>query len=181
MVNRLSAQFCPEYFPWQHADGQSMPWLIAIRMGELADSSLLSRRLPPYQIGCYASPEYLSRCTPPEHSNDLIGHKTINLRYQNTGQLFRWPFRVGEREIEIVPSSTIIVEASEAVIAAITAGAGIGMAANFMVASLVRDKKLVPVLADFAIERRNISAVWHESRRSNPAVRAFLDHMLKHL
>ncbi|GMB63005.1 LysR family transcriptional regulator [Pectobacterium parmentieri] len=153
---------------------------IAIRIGDLADSNLLSRRLPPYQIGCYASPEYLASCAPLEHPNDLIGHKTVNLRYQNTGQLFRWPFRFGEREIEIVPSSAVTVDASEAVIAAIAAGAGIGMASNFMAISLVRDKKLVPVLSDFAVERRNISAVWHESRRSNPAVRAFLDHMLTH-
>ncbi|ACZ76260.1 MULTISPECIES: LysR family transcriptional regulator [Dickeya] len=153
---------------------------IAVRIGDLADSNLLSRRLPPYQIGCYASPEYLAHSPLPTHPNDLIGHKTINLRYQNTGQLFRWPFRIGEREVEIVPPSTVIVDASEAVIAAMAAGAGIGMASDFMATSLVRDKKLVPVLADFAVERRNISAVWHESRRSNPAVRAFLDHMLKY-
>ncbi|WP_038909513.1 LysR family transcriptional regulator [Dickeya oryzae] len=153
---------------------------IAIRIGELADSNLLLRRLPPYQIGCYASPEYLARRVPPQHPNDLPGHTTINLRYQNTGQLFRWPFRIGEREVEIVPPSTVIVDASEAVIAAVAAGAGIGMASDFMVAALVREKKLVPVLSDFAVERRNISAVWHESRRSNPAVRAFLDHMLKY-
>ncbi len=151
---------------------------IAIRLGELADSSLLLRRLPPYQIGCYASPEYLARCAPPQHPNDLSGHMTVNLRYQNTGQLFRWPFRVGEREIEMVPSSTIIADTSEAVIAAIVAGAGIGMAANFMAASRVSEKKLVPLLGDFAVERRDLSAVWHESRRANPAVRAFLDHML---
>jgi hypothetical protein len=77
----------------------------------------------------------------------LSGHTTVNLRYQNTGQLFRWPFRVGEREIEMVPSSTIIADTSEAVIAAIVAGAGIGMAANFMAASRVSEKKLVPLLA----------------------------------
>jgi DNA-binding transcriptional LysR family regulator len=79
-----------------------------------------------------------------------------------------------------VPSSTIIADTSEAVIAAIVAGAGIGMAANFMAASRVSDKKLVPLLCDFAVERHDMSAVWHESRRSNPAVRAFLDHMLSH-
>lgn len=151
---------------------------IAIRLGELADSNLLLRRLPPYQISCYASPEYVARCAPPQHPDDLSGHTTVNLRYQNTGQLFRWPFRVGERETEIVPSSTIIADTSEAVIAAVVAGAGIGMASNFMTASLVRDKKLIPLLCDFAVERHDISAVWHESRRANPAVRAFLEHML---
>ncbi len=152
---------------------------IAIRLGDLADSNLLSRRLSPYKLCCYASPEYLATCPPPRHPNELMVHKTVNLRYQNTGQVFRWPFRVGEREIEIVPPSNIIVDASEAVIAAVSAGAGIGMATSFMTASLVRKKALIPVLSDFAIERHNISAVWHESRRSNPAVRAFIDLMLE--
>ncbi|MDQ0019963.1 DNA-binding transcriptional LysR family regulator [[Curtobacterium] plantarum] len=151
---------------------------IAIRIGDLADSNLLSRRLSPYQIGCYASPDYLTRCPEPEHPNDLIGHKTVNLRYQNTGQIFRWPFRVGEREIEIVPSSAVIVDASEAVITAVAAGAGIGMVSSFMAASWVKRGELVPLLTDFSVERHNISAVWHASRRSNPAVRAFIDLML---
>ena len=87
--------------------------------------------------------------------------------------------RLGVREIEIVPSSNIIVDASEAVIAAVAAGAGIGMATSFMTASLVRKKALIPVLSDFTVERHNISAVWHESRCSNPAVRAFLAFMLE--
>ncbi|WP_315708236.1 LysR family transcriptional regulator [Brenneria uluponensis] len=153
---------------------------IAIRLGDLADSNLLSRRLSPYQMGCYASPEYLAKYPAPRHPNELIGHKTVNLRYQNTGQIFRWPFRFGEQEIEIVPSSNVIVDASEAVIAAVAAGAGIGMATSFMADSLVKNKKLVPLLTDFTVERHNISALWHESRRSNPAVRAFLDHLFGH-
>jgi len=152
---------------------------IAIRLGDFADSNLLSRRLSPYQMGCYASPEYLAKSPAPKHPNDLTGHKTVNLRYQNTGQIFRWPFRVGEREIEIVPSSAVIVDASEAVIAAVVAGAGIGMATSFMASSLVESHKLIPVLTDFSVERHNISTVWHESRRSNPAVRAFIALMLE--
>ena len=153
---------------------------IAVRLGDLADSNLLSRHLPPYQIGCYASPDYLARHSAPGHPNDLAEHKTVSLRYQNTGQVFRWPFRIGEQEIEIVPSSEIIIDVSEAVVAAVAAGAGIGMAASFMADSWVKNKKLVPLLTDFAVERQNISVLWHESRRSNPAVRAFLDHLFGH-
>ncbi|WP_353613156.1 LysR substrate-binding domain-containing protein [Mangrovibacter phragmitis] len=154
---------------------------IAVRLGELADSNLLSRHLSPYHIGCYASPEYLARHPAPEHPYDLNEHKTVNLRYQNTGQIFRWPFRVGEKEIEIVPSSSIIVDVSEAVVAAITAGAGIGMVASFIADSWVKDKKLVTLLAGYTVERHNISVLWHESRRSNPAVRVFLDHLFEHV
>lgn len=150
---------------------------IAIRIGDLADSRLLSRRLAPLRLCAFASPAYLAAKGTPAHPEDLEGHETVNLRYQSTGQLFRWPFRVGEREIEIVPSSAVIVDVSEAVIATVVAGGGIGISAAFIAAPYVARGELVPVLADHAVERHNITALWPESRRMNPAVRAFLDHL----
>ena len=148
---------------------------VAVRIGDLADSRLLSRRLLPHRLCCYASPEYLAGRGPPTHPDQLAEHETVSLRYQSSGQLFRWPFRVGDREIEIVTSSGIIVDASEAVLATIAAGSGIGMATSFMASAWVRRGALVPVLADYAVDRHNITALWPESRRSNPAVRAFLN------
>ncbi|MBX8545176.1 LysR family transcriptional regulator [Pseudomonas cichorii] len=154
---------------------------LAIRIGDLADSSLISRRLSPYKLCCYASPDYLARCGTPEHPDELVAHETVNLRYQSTGQEFRWPIRMGDKEIEILPSSPLIVDASEAVIVAIAAGAGIGMAASFMAAPWVKRKELIPILSDFAVDRHNITALWPESRRTNPAVRAFLDVLVAKL
>jgi DNA-binding transcriptional LysR family regulator len=148
---------------------------LAIRIGELPDSSLLSRRLLPYTLCCYASPDYLARCGTPRHPDELVEHETVKLRYQSSGQPLRWPFRISDKEIEILPPSAVIVDASEAVLAAMAAGAGIGMAASFMVASRLSREELVPVLSEFAVVRNNITAIWPESRRTNPAVRAFLD------
>ncbi|ORM61948.1 LysR family transcriptional regulator [Pantoea rodasii] len=148
---------------------------IAVRIGELQDSSLLSRRLPPYQLGCYASPHYLDKCGTPTHPNQLVEHETINLRYKSSGQLFRWPFRIGEREVEILPSASLVMDASEAILSAIASGAGIGMASSFMVKPWVERGELIPVLTEFAVERQNLTVLWPESRRANPAVRAFLD------
>lgn len=147
---------------------------LAVRIGDLADSRLLSRRLAPHRLCCYASPEYLATRGAPKHPQDLEAHETVNLRFQSTGQVFRWPFRIGDRDIEIVPSSGVIVDASEAVIATIAAGGGIGMGTSFMVAPWVKRGELIPVLSNFAVDRQNITAVWSESRRANPAVRAFL-------
>jgi DNA-binding transcriptional LysR family regulator len=73
----------------------------------------------------------------------------------------------------------IIVDASEAVLATIAAGAGIGMATSFMASAWIKRGELVAVLADYAVERNNITVLWPESRRSNPAVRAFTDTLLK--
>ena len=152
---------------------------LAVRIGELSDSSLLSRRLLPYTLGCYASPDYLARRGTPEHPDELAQHETVNLRYQNTGQTLRWPFRIADKEIEILPSSPVVVDASEAVLAAMVAGAGIGIAASFMAAPRVKRKELIPILSGFAVQRHNITAIWPESRRSNPAVRAFLDMLIE--
>jgi DNA-binding transcriptional LysR family regulator len=152
---------------------------LAVRIGELADSSHLSRRLLPYTLCCYASADYLARCGTPQHPDELTEHETVNLRYQSTGQTLRWPFRIADKELEILPSSPVVVDASEAVLVAIAAGAGIGMAASFMAAPRVKRQELIPILTEFAVQRHNITAIWPESRRTNPAVRAFLDVLIE--
>ncbi len=148
---------------------------VAVRIGDLPDSRLLSRKLAPYRLCCVASPAYLAARGAPAHPHDLDGHDTVNLRYQSTGQPFRWPFMIGGQEIEILPRSEIVVDASEAVMAALVAGGGIGIGASFAAAPYIARGELSPVLVDFAVERQNVTALWPESRRSNPAVRAFLD------
>jgi DNA-binding transcriptional LysR family regulator len=147
---------------------------VAVRIGDLADSRLLSRRLAPHRLCAFASPDYLATRGTPMHPNELAGHDTVNLRYQSTGQAFRWPFKLGEREIEIVPPSGIVVDASEALVAMLAAGGGIGITATFIAAPHVARGALVPILSEFAVERHNITALWPESRRANPAVRVFL-------
>uniref|UniRef100_UPI003F25174C LysR substrate-binding domain-containing protein n=1 Tax=Rhizobium sp. F40D2 TaxID=3453141 RepID=UPI003F25174C len=77
------------------------------------------------------------------------------MRYQSTGQVFRWPFQIGAREVEIVPSSGIVVDASEGVMAAIAAGAGIGMGTSFAAAAWVKRGELKPILLEFAVDRHN--------------------------
>lgn len=147
---------------------------VAVRIGELADSRLLSRRLAPMRLGAFASPAYLASRGAPTHPDALAEHDTVNLRYQSSGQVFRWPFKIGEREIEIVPPSGIIVDVGEAVLAALAAGGGVGLSATFVAAPYVARGELVPILTEYAVERHNITALWPESRRANPAVRAFL-------
>jgi DNA-binding transcriptional LysR family regulator len=147
---------------------------VAVRIGDLADSRLLSRKLAPHMLCCFASPSYLAERGTPAHPEDLEGHDIVNLRYQSTGQLFRWAFRIGAREIETVPDASTLADVSDAVMAVLVAGGGIGMSATFIAAPYVARGELVPVLEAFAVERHNITALWPESRRANPAVRAFL-------
>jgi len=147
---------------------------VAVRIGELADGRLLSRRLTPHRLCAFASPRYLARRGTPAHPRALAGHDTVNLRYQSTGQVFRWPFRIGGQVVEIVPQSGLVVDASDALIASLAADGGIGVCATFIAAPYVARGELVPILSGFAVDRDNITALWPESWRANPAVRAFL-------
>ena len=147
---------------------------VAVRIGELPDSRLLSRRLAPYRLCAFAAPDYLAMHGTPTHPNELEGHDAVILRYQSSGQAYRWPFKIVNRELEIVPPSGFMVDASGARVSAVAADGGIGMLATFIAAPYVERGELVPVLGEFAVERNNITALWPESRRANPAVRAFL-------
>jgi DNA-binding transcriptional LysR family regulator len=147
---------------------------IAVRIGNLADSRLLSRRLASLRFCAFASPAYLAARGTPAHPDALAEHETVNLRYQNTGQMFRWPFKIGKRRVEVVPVSGVVADVSDAVVATLVAGGGIGMVATFMAAPYVERGQLVPVLSEFAVTQHDITALWPESRKANPAVRAFL-------
>ena len=149
---------------------------VAIRIGSVSDAGLMSHRLGPCRLRAYAAPFYLAERGTPTHPDQLVDHEIVNLRYQSSGQPFRWPFRVGaDRTLEIVPTASLVADVSDAVIAMIVAGGGIGVTASFLAAPHVQRGELVPVLQDFDVERNNVTAVWPASRGTNPAVRAFVD------
>ena len=147
---------------------------VAIRVGELSDSRLVSRRLAPHRLCAFAAPDYLERRGTPVHPDDLIHHDCVNFRFQSTGQALRWPFRIGGRTVELTPDAGIVTDFSDAVAAILVAGGGIGISPTYIAAPYVKRGLLVPVLQEFAVERSVITALWPESRRGNPNVKAFL-------
>jgi len=147
---------------------------IAVRVGELADSRLISRQLTRQRVCAFAAPAYLARRGVPLHPDDLAHHDCVNFRYQSSGQALRWPFNVDGRLVEVIPPPGITVDVSDAVAAVLVAGGGIGMSPTYVAARHVERGELVPVLAEFAVDRTTVTALWPESRNSSPIVRVFL-------
>ncbi|MBX4863805.1 hypothetical protein HJA86_28405 [Rhizobium bangladeshense] len=52
------------------------------------------------------------------------------------------------------------------------------MATSFAATAWVKRAELTPVLSEFAVERHNVTTVWPQSRRNNPAVRAFIEMLI---
>ncbi|TAV64753.1 LysR family transcriptional regulator [Rhizobium leguminosarum] len=147
---------------------------VAVRVGELADSRLISKKLGWHRIGAFASPDYLDRRGRPLIPDDLNRHDCVTFRYQSSGQLLRWPFKVGAKIIEFVPEHAVVTDASDAVAAIAVAGGGICISPTYVAAPFVKAGLLVPVLAEFAVDLFPITALWPESRRGNPNVNAFV-------
>lgn len=147
---------------------------VAIRVGNLADSRLVSRPLGPHRIGAFASPDYLERKGRPVELADLAHHECVNFRYQSSGQSLRWPYQIGEKQLELSPYAALTVDVSDAVAAILAAGGGIGISPHYVAAPYVVRGQLVPILPQFTVERFMITALWPESRRGSPNVKAFV-------
>ncbi|WP_229419330.1 LysR family transcriptional regulator [Pseudoduganella dura] len=152
---------------------------VALRVGALGDSRLVSRPLTPHRLCAFAAPGYLARRGTPRNIEDLLGHECVNFRYQSSGQALRWPFQVGERIVEMTPESGIIIDATDGVLAALVAGGGIGIAPTYAAAHYVERRLLVPILPELAVERFVVTAMWPESRRGSPNVKAFIEFLLE--
>jgi DNA-binding transcriptional LysR family regulator len=152
---------------------------VAIRVGDLSDSRLISRRLGPHRVGAFASPEYLAEYGRPGTLDDLGVHQCVNFRYQSTGQPLRWLSQSASRTQDIIPEAAIVADVSEAVASILAAGGGIGLTPTYVAAPYLRRGELVPVLPELAQERFGIYALWPQSRQGSPTVRAFLAYLLE--
>ncbi|MGE7991719.1 LysR substrate-binding domain-containing protein [Pseudomonas sp. NPDC089554] len=150
---------------------------VAIRVGNLADSRLISRVLGPHRTAAFASPGYLAQRGTPLHPQDLLQHECVNFRYQSSGQALRWPYQEGERLLEVTPQAGITIDLSDAVAITLAAGGGIGISPCYVAAPYVQRGELVPVLPQFSVERFPITALWPESRRGSPNVKAFVQFL----
>ena len=150
---------------------------VAIRVGDLTDSRLISHKLAPHRVCAFASPAYLARRGTPTDPSQLVDHDCVNFRYSSTGQALRWPFSAGDGVTELTPEAWITADLSDAVAAMLAAGGGIGISPTHVAATYVARGELIPVLPELAVDKFAITALWPESRRGNPNVKAFVSFL----
>lgn len=124
---------------------------LAVRMGELADSSLAVRPLEDAAIGVYASPRYLALRGEPRDPASLGEHRCIAFVRPSTGRALPWRFRGSDGGVEnhAVPEA---LRCSGDVLACVTlarAGAGLVQTYGFVVEEDLRAGRLVEVLRPY--------------------------------
>ncbi|NMG65599.1 LysR family transcriptional regulator [Azoarcus indigens] len=144
----------------------------AIRIGGLADSSLVSVRLAENRRVVVASPDYLARRGVPVTPDELIRHTCLSL-----GQQRGWLFRTGDGDVVAVRVSGRLECNDGAVLHdAALAGEGLAWRSLWEVEADLRAGRLVSVLDQYAAPVTGIYAVFPQRRQLALRVRLLIDH-----
>ena len=151
---------------------------VALRIGKLADSALVARKLAATRLVVCAAPSYLAEHGEPEVPEDLAAHNCLLYSYLATANVWRFTATDG-REIPVAVGGNLranngIVEAEAAV-----AGMGILMTPTFYVGPLIRAGKLKRILCAYRGPEIGIHAVYPQRSHVPPKVRAFVDFLAR--
>jgi DNA-binding transcriptional LysR family regulator len=145
----------------------------AVRIGALANLSLVARRLGQVGRVTVASPDYLARRGTPLAPAELAGHELI--MSTSVRSVAEWRFRAGAREHVVRYSPRLRMNDVEAVLSAACDGFGIARALSYQVEPLLRAGALRRVLEDYEPEALPVHLVLPSARHMPPRLRAFVD------
>ena len=146
---------------------------IAVRIGDLPDSSLVATRVDTiHRVAC-ASPKYFTQRGMPESPAELGTHDCIT--FESLMSPKEWTFGHGKSEVSVPVHSRLVVNTAEAAIDAAISGIGITRVLSYQVAEPVRAGKLALALQAFEPKPWPLSLVYTERRLLPIKVRTFLD------
>lgn len=152
---------------------------VAIRMGRLQDSTMISRKLCDLHRIIVASPVYLERHGMPVTPASLVSGQHHCLLWEGANKhLNRWPFRIDGRIEHFEAQGNFHSDNGSTLYELCVAGVGIMRCAEHLALPAIRRGDLVEVLADYNArdDMSAIHAVYLHSNRNVPRVRAFVNH-----
>lgn len=150
---------------------------LALRVGELKDSSLVARPLIRYRHVLVSTPEYLDTFGMPEHPRDLPAYRMITFS--------GW---FDDVSLKLVRNSSVYTVKVEGVLAlndyagvlcATEAGQGIAEIPSIICGEALRDGRLVEVMPDWRFPSTSLSAVYPSNRNLSRIVRVFKDYCIE--
>ena len=148
---------------------------LAIRIGSLADSNLIARKLATSHSACVASPRYFARRRRPERPEDLAHH--LCLRYNYSRAPGEWSFTRDGVTRRVRIDGRYSANNGDVLRDAAISGLGIVFQPMFLVGDALADGRLVRLLEDWDTPSVSIYAVYPESRHVSPKLRAFIDYL----
>jgi len=149
---------------------------LAVRIGQLADSSLVARKLAETRSVICAAPSYWDRHGRPGDPSDLAHHDCFAYSYLATGS--EWRLQGPGGEVAVRVSGSLTANNGDVLRQAAVAGLGVVAMPVFIVCDDLRSGRLEQVLRAWQPATRGIYAVYPPNRHLSAKVRAFIDHLV---
>ncbi|QJQ95788.1 MULTISPECIES: LysR family transcriptional regulator [Halomonadaceae] len=146
---------------------------LAIRMGPLPPSSLVSRPLCKVVYGLYAAPEYLARVNRPLHPQDIREHDSIF--YGNYDLGAHWRFSLNGQPLDVEPQSRLVINNLLGVVEAAKAGFGLAYLPTFAARQAVAEGLLLPLLQPYWNEHGSMLVLFRSRKYLPDKTRTYLD------
>lgn len=151
---------------------------VAVRIGNLSESSLVARRLGSTSMLLFASPAYLDEHAEPKRPEQLAQHACVaDINYPGGT---RWTLGTGETAATTDVPATILVNSARAARDLVLAGHGIGYLPSFAVADEIARGRLKHLLPDYPSARVGIFAVYQHRKHLSAKIRLFIDTAVEH-
>jgi len=146
---------------------------LAVRIGHLADSSLVARHVGEMRRIVVAAPAYLKARGEPRRPDDIASHDTI--QFGSTAGSSDWRFLENGEEIRVGSAPRLSTNSSDAAIQYAEAGGGLTRVLAYQAAASLKAARLKIVLEKFELPASPIHMVYPTSRLLSAKVRTFID------
>lgn len=152
-----------------------------IRGGELADQSLIARRIANLQLGVFAAPMYLERAGTPSHPRELeeTHHRVVGFLWARTGKAVPYAMRRGDETVRVHGRYVVAVDDGNAYLAAGLSGMGVLWLPHYMSQMHCTRGELIPLFADWQLDPMPLYLAFPPNRHVSTKLRVFIDWVIE--
>ena len=151
---------------------------VGIRIADLKDSSLISRKLARVSVVICASPDYIKKHGAPNTPEELINHPCFT--YSNLTNPDQWTFIDKQGEETMIKVSKLMQSNNGKFLqSAAIEGLGILRQPTFIAYEAITKGELIPILQDYSITEVNAYAIYPPTRHLSQRVRRFIDFLVE--
>lgn len=162
----------------RHVDMTAERFDLAVMLGEVPDSRLVARPLPPHRFLTVAAPTYLEQHGSPSSPGDLGRHVCLRYVMADSGQFRTWTFSRGKEEYSHFPIGPMASDHVAVLLALAEGGRGILQAPHYVVAPALATGRLVAVLAGLDSIGAPLSVVYEKARHASARNRLAVEFLL---
>lgn len=152
-----------------------------VRGGEIADQSLMARRVGDLQLGVFATPAYLQRVGTPQHPRELEDseHRIVGFLWARTGKALPYAMRQGAESVHVHGRYALAVDDGNAYLSAGLAGLGVLWLPDYMSREPVARGDLMPLFEGWRMDPMPMYVAFPPNRHISVKLRVFIDWIVE--